>query len=432
MIGMVACVPLIALMAARIGGVSAAGPAAILAAAWPQGLQLGGDVLSDMPHLALYLAAALLGGAAISRGRIAHFAICGVLAAAAYLVRQEALAIPVAVGGLWLWYGGHRGGAQSAGQSTNLRRRILGIAVLAGAFLLPLLPYRWATGDFLHKKTLPELLFGTPAAAAMHVSPHVIRAETAELSSFSIGAAMLEGWAKSGRYIYSTLALFGVLAIRRGRLDRDWTALCAALLLLHCGAVFLRGRSFDVVSTRYMLIPAAITIPYAALGWRWMVEHVAAWQGRADTRSLWAVSAILLLAAPVGFGLRPINVEDAIHRKAGVWLREHAAAADVVLAEQRLCQAVAYSGLAWNEWPERDWSAETTGQRASQSGARWFLYLDDPRRALQSASRSSDGADLPGQLLGMLQRLPPGANVVHTEACAGGRRVFVVRLREGV
>jgi len=387
-----ACVPLIALLTARLFGASAAIIAAMLAVTWPQALQLAGDVLSDLPHLALYLAAMLLGGSAIQRGSLMRLAWAGVTAAAAYLVRQEALALPIALGGLWV--------LTSVRTSRGAGRAILGAVILVAAFLAPLLPYAMVTGRVLHKKTVWELFFGagTPTAliapAAMS-EPSPVRADLT--SRVQLGGSMLEGWAKSGRYLFSTLATIALVASRGRGPAGIWPRLILLLLLLHCAAVGLRGLSFGAVSTRYMLIPAALTLPWAAAG---ACAVSVALRNMIFRQSSTTVAAVLCVVAMspmlLWYGLRPINANDAFLHEAGAWLHRTATPTDVLLAENRLCQAACYSGLAWNEWPDRDWSAGTIRRRAAETDARWFVELIPAASGRMPASaRDSEPATAP-------------------------------------
>lgn len=360
--GGIAVVPLIFALArtlydARIGFI-----AALMAAAWPHAVALSADVLTDMPHLALYIACLLLSIRAVAENRLASLASCGVVSAVAYLFRQEALALPIVAGLNWL--------LQPDGRSW--RRRTVGVAVLAAAFALPVAPYAYTTGKVLHKKSLRQLLEppapGTESARTPDVPEW--RAATSLLAAPVVESGLVwsavEAYGYSGRYV---LGLLGVVAWfwpsvpASRRLPRR---IVVAVAVLHLAAVLLRGRSFGVISVRYLVVPVALTIPWAAAAVVTVLE-------RLRTRSpAWRWTLAAAVAAPLLLPLShaPNRGKSAL-REAGNWLRLHAPPDAVILVPPRLEPLALYADRAWF-WPSAD-DLEAWTQQASDARATWLV-----------------------------------------------------------
>ncbi|MEE8169781.1 MAG: glycosyltransferase family 39 protein, partial [Phycisphaerae bacterium] len=462
----VACVPLIYWLTRSIFDARRAAAAAVMAALWPQGVQLGADVLSDMPHLAFYLAAVLAAGHALTRRRWWPAALVGVISAAAYLIRQEAFGLPLAavVCIWWTWSCKPRG----------LLHCLLATVIVATCFLAPLLPYASVTGRLFHKKGLDELLFRTEPASNQSQSPppaadvarppskggmaaalggHVLargagganvrgscsavdpsarddrsltvaaliarRAATPHDALYT-PAAMFVAWAKSGRFVFSSLVLAALLLPQAPPAARGWRRLIIVLIALQCIAVWLRAASFGAVSARYMLIPTALTIPWAASGWCTLLDRLARW--RHDRSRMPEMIAALIFVPMLGYyALRPINAHQAYLREAGAWIRAHAAPADEILSDRRLCQVNLYAGLPWNQWPDVAWPLERILERDSRAAATWYVHLEG----------AYEDANTDQAVINAILSHPrwPRAEEVYSGGPAG-HRVRVLRLRE--
>ncbi len=350
-LGGVAVCCLVCLLTLRLFGSSAAQIAGILAALWPQGAHLSADVLSDMPHLGLYLCAILLGYNAIQKGRIPHLALCGFIAGLAYLLRQEALGAVCAVAFCWVFPAGGR----------RLRRRLMGVVALALAFALPVAPYAVAAGRVMPNKSFRDLLFGSPVVEDDDASPEapasagevpVIEPRPPSLAHvipwWQAPARMAEEWAKSGRYVLSTLVLLALFLKSAPRAEPTGRRLVVIAILLHLVAVQLRVKAFGEISSRYLVIPAALTIPWAAAGAITILTVVAA-RLRAsadDLRStfvVWLVGSLIIVLPLLYYTTRPADESKRHYRQAGDWLRKHASPADRILAHDRLEQLMFYA-----------------------------------------------------------------------------------------
>lgn len=351
--------------------------AGLMACAWPQGAMLGADVLSDMPHLALFLAAMVIGLSAMDRMSLPRFAACGAVAGLAYLVRQEALGLVTAMAICALW----------PSATERWARRVAGVACMAGAFAVIAAPHSIATGRVMPNKSLDELMFGREAAAVRSSTgdthetgrPEIdattsTRAATLRQSAvfahqvawYMAPARMVEEWCKSGRYVLSTLALIALILKTAPRPESRGTRLVVVAIALQLVAVQLRVKSYGEISSRYLLIPAALTIPWAAAGMSALVTMIAAalargaGQTEADPtilarrriRSLWLSASLVVFVPLVYYATMQINADKAPYKLAGWWLRSNTKRADRVHAHDRLEQVMFYAGRTW---PETTW-----------------------------------------------------------------------------
>lgn len=412
-LGFVATVPLVFALTRRLFDRRAATAAAFLAALWPAAAQLGGDVLSDMPHLAIFLVALLAADTALRRPFFWRSLFTGVLCGLAYLFRQESLSLPVSVIAILCVAAARRALVPTAA----LRG---GVGLILG-FALAVAPYVGITGSLFHKKSLGELLQGTPrlstTAPTARDAADTQRA-TAMPRAVSHGIDMLDGWARSGRYVFSTLAFAAVLIGVRARATGT-SRLLFLILLLHCGAVALRGSSFGVISSRYMLIPAALTLPWSAAGLCCLVDWIAL--RKAASRGLaWMVAWFVIAGITLPYALRTIHAQDVYLRDAGQWLRTAANPEDEVLAEHRACQTVFYSNVRWNEWPGEDWPIETILAHDAEASPRWYVHFDGARGT----------PEIDDSCIETILHHPrwPGAKLAH-RAGPRGREVRIIRLR---
>ncbi len=135
-------------LAAPLHGRRRALVAAALLAILPDACRVGADVLSDLPHLAAYLAglAALLRG--LRTGRSRWFLAGGACSGLAFLIRPEGGAVLViAVASVLLFVRGW-----------PLKRRLGVAAGVVAVFVLLAGPYQLATGKLIPKKSLLKML----------------------------------------------------------------------------------------------------------------------------------------------------------------------------------------------------------------------------------------------------------------------------------
>lgn len=397
--------------------------AGLLACVWPQGVQLSGDVLSDMPHLALYLSALLVGHAAIERKCLRRLALCGLLAALAYLIRQEALGVLSAVFIGWLW----------PRPAATTSRRLAGLVVLSICFVVPVSPYSVAAGRIMPNKTIGELLWGSPPPSSSMTCPvhHDFHAfeechdsgidvpapsrdialrepATAHLVPwYQAPARMVEEWSKSGRYIFSTLILFALFLRSAPKAERSCARLVLLAVALQVLAVQLRVKSYGEISSRYLVIPAALCIPWAAAGMATVVRLLAlrmSMRGRGEEarprgkhdvlitepsfaaqddrrlRSLWLSASILVFAPLVYYASQQFGADKASYKLAGWWLRSNTDPKERILAHEDAERIMFYAGRTWpaTTWVHFDIEADLEHIRRLIVEYRPDYYIDAP------------------------------------------------------
>ncbi len=309
--------------------------AGLFAAVWPQGVELSADALSDMPHLLLYLGVLLLAasnGATASKRALPYVGLiaAGLIGGLAYWIRLEAIGLMPAVV-CWLLLVSKQ----------TWKTRIGRCACFALGFLIPFFAFAALTGRLLFVKT-PTITMIEPDAL-----PHAW--QWAHMFPFwQTPGRTVEAWAKSGRYIFAIFFFVAVLwkAVPRG--ENHLKRLCAWLIGWHLLLVIARVSMHGELSTRYLVIPAALTIPWAAAGFVGLIRVLAARQNPANPNCvrLYLIAGFVLVAAPmVPYLLRPINSTRMPYREAGLWLAERAAADDVIIASDvDLKQAQFYAG----------------------------------------------------------------------------------------
>jgi hypothetical protein len=343
--------------------------AGLLACFWPQGVELSAQVLSDMPHLALYLAALLLGLRAASSGRYLDAALCGGLAGLAYWVRQEALGVPIAV----------VIGILAATEVMKLKRRLTLALVLLASFIAIIAPQALAVGHVMPNKDLWQLFLGKPAETAL---PNTSQLLAEAIPGWKTPGRMIEQWGFSGRYVLSTLVLVGLFLRSAPIAIRSKALVVGAAIALQLVAVQLRVKSYGEISSRYVVIPAALTIPWAAAGMYALLTMI---YQRSPKNAQWAVGLFLVIIfAPLGYcSERAINREGRAYREAGVWLGMHAGATDSIVAHERLEQLMFYAGriLPDGRWVRiaADASADTVASEINRTRPRWFADVRNSR-----------------------------------------------------
>lgn len=372
--------------------------AAWLAAIWPQQVALSADVLSDALHLALYLAA-LLAAVRALRGQLLAAIACGILAGFAYWLRQEALGAALAGAAAIGWFG-----------AGTRQRRLIGAICVALGFIAVAAPYSLMAGRLMPNKSLHDLLFGPKTEPVMHQLPlhieerGVLKAELPatrfiEITPHRAGPVnwwngpgrIAAAWARSGAYVISTLALIGMLWVRcpSSRTPVRWLILIAAVFQVL--AAQLRGLSFGEMSDRYLLIPTALSIPWAAVALR---EIIVAMHERISRSSATPSAAltffmVALASAPLIYrALRPGPAASRWQRDAGAWLAANGAAGETVLASWHVAPLAFYSGLprVWPAGPTRaamiadpvvvnaDWFIDQRGLRRLSIAEDDFLH----------------------------------------------------------
>jgi len=130
--------------------------AAMLAATAAEFCQLSADVLSDMPHLAVYLLAMTAGIRGLRDQKRVWLFAAGALSGMAFLIRPEGaeVAMVLAVGVVFLTRG------------WPMRNRAIGVIVVCLGAAIVASPYMAMTGKLVPKKSIKQMLWGDEAEQA--------------------------------------------------------------------------------------------------------------------------------------------------------------------------------------------------------------------------------------------------------------------------
>jgi len=396
--------------------------AGMLACFWPQAARLSADVLSDMPHLAMYLAAFICALAAMKRPSLWLPAACGLVAGLAYLVRQEAIGLVAATALCLLWFGPYK----------TRGRKALSVLILACCFSAVIAPYVMTTGRILGNKGPEDVFKLLTQRPRTERGPHysknertpafgaVIRAATVRERSalaeraltgargtlpygrgsdqrqrYSAGALswyqapgrMVESWAKSGRYVIAALFLAALFLKTVPSAESRGRRLAAFCVSTQVALVLIRVVVFEGTSSRYMIIPVALCIPWAAAAFVTLTTTMAR-RTRHPTASrtvaTWASAALLALMPLVYYITLPLDRGQRQYRTAGVWLREHAEPDDGVMGHPRLDRLMFYADrtyptTTWLKCDEDD-SPDRLRRIIGRKNPAWFVDAEGSRR----------------------------------------------------
>jgi hypothetical protein len=349
--------------------------------------------------------------------------VFGLIASAAYYVRQEALALPIALALCAAWHWRH--------ESISPARRIIALVLVAVSFVGPIVPYFLVTGrigeknirDLIPRDSAPPKNGATAPAFGVVTPPPAAR--FAPFSGrFGIVLKMLLSFAHSGRYVFSTLFVIGLVASARPAAP-VWRVWLTVLIALQCLAVVARGAALGEVSARYMLIPVALTLPWAAAGMdrvlQWFAHRFAHRKPRPWPVITWIAAWGMVAAILLPRGLRPVNQEDAWLRDAGLFLRQRCRPQDQILAERRLSRVLYYVEGIWNIWPDVHWSPQTLADRDRLTRARWYVQFDE----------DGQPAGYSDALIAFVLSNPtwPRARLVHDDRDPRDKRIRIVELR---
>ncbi len=198
---------------------------------------------------------------------------------------------------------------------------------------------------------------------------------------------MVESWAKSGRYVIAALFLAALFLKTVPRAESRGRRLAAVCVTTQVALVMLRAVVFDGTSSRYMIIPAAMCIPWAAAAFVTLAGAVARRTPHPTTSRTVAtwVSAALLALMPLAYYITlPLDRGQRQFRQAGTWLRQHAAPDALVMAHSRLDRVMFYADrtyptATWLECDEAD-SPERLRKIINRKNPAWLVDAEGSRR----------------------------------------------------
>jgi hypothetical protein len=359
--------------------------AAAMLAVLPDACQYGANVLTDLPHLALYLVglAALLTG--LQRKQWAHLLIAAAAAALAFLTRPEGGAVLlVAVIALALQ------------RSWPLKQRIGRAAAMVGVFFCLAGPYQLLTGKLVQKKSLLELLkFGVavrvepPATVPATLKRARLDSEPGDphaalATNLPVPINVLRQWARAGRVIYVLLAILGVVVARPRGVGKRIIALA---LGSHLALLYALQASHGYLDRRHALILITLSLPIAAAGMWWLAgKLVVRFRQTPDGVRARVAAAIVALCA-LGTSpwlLRPINAGNEHVVASGRWLAAHTEPGTLVVGDSRLRRVALYADRPFAEWPWWQGSVRHLAKFLSDKPASYFVvdvgHITKPER----------------------------------------------------
>jgi len=316
--------------------------AAAILAVLPDACRFGADVLTDMPHLALYLAGlgALITGLQTHKTRF--LLLTSVAGAFAFLTRPEGGAVLLVGLICVLWLGGR-----------SWKKRLATAVGMCAIFFCITAPYQIAVGKLIPKKSPTELLkFGfttNTAPIPAFESPDQTRGEYAA-TSLPVPINVLRQWFRSGRVVYVLLAILGVV-VARPRGDR---ALVFGLATgIHLTLMHALEYRYGYLDRRHALILFALTLPLAAEGVWWLSNRIGR-RARTSRRSarfrnIAGILAICFVLTAYWL-FRPINRGDAHVVAAGRWIAANSAPGAPVVSNSRMRRAALYAERPFIEW----------------------------------------------------------------------------------
>lgn len=366
-LGGLGVVAAIFILARRLFDSATAIIAALFAAFWPQGVELSSGVLSDMPHLAIYLFAMILALDAVSRARPARLAECGALCGVAYLFKQEALGLLAAVAVCWML----------PEQGRTRRSRVVGLLFLLGAFLLVVSPHSLMTGRLMPNKNpldmVRHLFAAAPAVDAGPLLAYIV-------SPWMGPAKLLEDWLRSGRYVIPAIFIVGVFLKSAPRAEPAGRRLAIVAAIIHVAMVEARIIVYGESSIRYAAIPAALCIPWAASTLRFILSSIVAKipdARRKRARAVYFLGMLIPICPLAAYAFRPQEAAKAHYPESGRWLRKNVEAQATVMAHKNLEQLMFYADLIdpeprWIKCPRED-TLEDLRDAFRKNRPDWFV-----------------------------------------------------------
>ncbi len=369
----------------------------LLAAMTAEFCQLSADVLTDMPHLAVYLFAAAAAVRGLRDGRAGWMFVAGLLSGTAFLLRPEGAEVAVVAAA----------GALVVVRDRPWRRRLaFVVAVSIGAGLVAA-PYMVVTGKLVQKKSIGQLLDLAAAEEITHshALPHVAAIIPGDADLRRTAQALLIVAVKYVRSLRVSLLLPAIawLVLRRRQAvsaeateNRVGTRFALGLFLLHgliLLALIVRFDYSELFSMRHVMILAGLTLPFSAAGIVLMAELVP------PARRKLAASLLLIgiIAPTVPWMFERRYADEVYLRRAGEWIRVQSPHSPRVMTTRH--QAAFYAA-GEQVWSPLDANHGYILAEARAKRPDWIVF--DERRMLRMSPgffESLEAALIPGESL---------------------------------
>lgn len=323
----------------------------------PAVVQTTTDALTESWYLLFMLTAfwTLVNG--VRSQRSTWFVVTGLLAGAGYLVRVEALIVPV-VYLVWMFLSRWQR-RQLLPSGTSLRN----IGLLICCFLLPPLPYMMTIGKLSNRPVVQTIAkHPTPARmdwmgptnllATQRLQDGVNGLRLESIHWFDALHLVVMTHCRAGNYILWPFAVLGLLVLWQSRRHDPATLLILSFLLVHGLMLGRLAYTAGYASERHVILSLVFMAQLTAVGAvslrPWLRYQ---WKWSTRTSVLYTVvlmSGFLVCCLPKA--LRPLHRSQEAHRQAGYWLAEHLDQTDVVVDPYHW--ASFYAGISF--MPKRD------------------------------------------------------------------------------
>lgn len=261
--------------------------------------------------------------------RSSWFVVAGLLAGSAYLVRVEALILPMTCL-LWIiirnWQ--HHVLIPPLSSFRNL-------LILVCCFLLPPLPYMLTIGTWTNRPAARQFVAEQQGADSSLALPHLLAMQRLQpgvngnvndsIQFFDAIKMVVATHGRAGHYLLWPLALLGLVLVWRSRRSEPAFLVFNCFTLLHLVMLCRLAAVSGYTSERHTLMLVVLAAQLAALGLSFaggMLQRLLSLQwisGRMVTIVLLVALGLVNLPRSV----QPLHRSQEGHRQAGRWLAEH-------------------------------------------------------------------------------------------------------------
>lgn len=287
------------------------------------------DVLTESWYLVFALGAMWAMVHGVKSQRSSWFVVSGLLAGSAYLVRVEALILPMTCL-LWIVIRNWQNHVWIPTLS-SFRNLLL----LICCFLLPPLPYMLTIGTWSNRPAAKQLLaaqqsndmpVGTSHLLAMQrLQPGVNGRVNETIEFIDALTVVVATHGRAGHYLLWPLALLGFILIMRSRHSEPAFLVFNCFTVLHLVMICRLAAVAGYTSERHTLMLVVLAAQVAALGLTYASSMMQRFLSisRISSRMVTVVLLMVLGLVNLPRSVQPLHRSQEGHRQAGLWLADH-------------------------------------------------------------------------------------------------------------